>query len=644
MNHSFSRMYASRLSSLLFAIALLVFFISAIDRTFESRNTILTEQRVIATLSKEVNAKIDSVFSDLLMLKTNLALQNYIANPNSQNLTIAANEFQKFSRILKNYDQVRLLSANGMEVIRINQQNGQPVVVPAEQLQTKHHRPYFYKSTELHSQSVYISEFDLNIEHNQIEVPWKPTIRIATRVDDPQGNLAGVLVLNYLGNSIIKLIEAHNAINSGSIMLLNSQGQWLYGKQHDKDLGFHFDDEHRFYHDYPDEWQIINHQHDGKKHINGGYLVYNTIHMPREDWNNPFTDSIRRNWKLISRLPADMITANSTERLQTLLWISPLIIILFGLIAWLWAKASFQYAVRLQRINELSRVVEQSDELVYITDHKGTILYVNPAFERTTGFSYEEAVGNTPRLIKSGEHDDEFYKKLWKNILSGHKYEDVFINKKKDGSYFYEEKLITPIHDKNGNIIEFVSTGRDISELENIKKLRNSLHQLAYRDHLTGLANRLYLNEQLERILIEPDRMEKLIVVMFVDLDNFKTVNDTFGHDAGDSLLRNMANRLKESLRIKDTLARISGDEFVIILEDVNQISYAEVVADKIVKALDRPFMIGEDEIHISGSIGITLYPFEDIKAERVLNQADIAMYHAKKSGKNRFSFYHHGM
>jgi diguanylate cyclase (GGDEF)-like protein/PAS domain S-box-containing protein len=288
-------------------------------------------------------------------------------------------------------------------------------------------------------------------------------------------------------------------------------------------------------------------------------------------------------------------------------------------------------------IHKLSSAVEQTADSVIITNLKGTIEYVNPAFEKATGFRREEALGQTPRIVKSGNHDTAFYQRLWGTILRGEVFRAVLANRRKDGSLYYEEKTITPLKNDKGEITHFVSTGKDVTER---MEAQQRLDRLAYYDSLTGLPNRNLFRDRLRHALGRAQRGTLLVAVLVLDLDNFKTINDSLGHDVGDQLLRAVAQRLGDYVRAEDTAARLGGDEFVIVLESVACADDASAVAQKLIDALTRPFALGDHEVFVSASIGIALYPHDDRDADNLLKHADTAMYRAKEQGRNAYRFY----
>jgi diguanylate cyclase (GGDEF)-like protein/PAS domain S-box-containing protein len=288
-------------------------------------------------------------------------------------------------------------------------------------------------------------------------------------------------------------------------------------------------------------------------------------------------------------------------------------------------------------IHKLSSAVEQTADSVIITNLKGTIEYVNPAFEKATGFRREEALGQTPRIVKSGNHDAAFYQRLWGTILRGEVFRAVLTNRRKDGSLYSEEKTITPLKNDKGEITHFVSTGKDVTER---MEAQERLDRLAYYDTLTDLPNRNLFRDRLRHSLECAQRGARFVAVLVLDLDNFKTINDSLGHDVGDQLLQAVARRIEDGLRTEDTAARLGGDEFVIVLESVMCADDASAVAQKLIDALTRPFVIGDHEVFVTASIGIARYPHDDREADNLLKYADTAMYRAKEQGRNTYRFY----
>lgn len=423
-----------------------------------------------------------------------------------------------------------------------------------------------------------------------------------------------------------------------------------------------------------------------------------------------------------------------------------------------------------EQLKVLSSAIEQAGDFIIITDCHGIIEYVNPKFIEFSEYQIPEAIGRTPRILKSGHHSEEFYAHLWKTLLQGEIYRGTIINKKKDGVLYIEEKTINPLKNEEGEIIHFVSTGRDVTDrkraeeaiaqsermyrgaievaeavpyyynyetnrydfvgagiealtgytqedftpdawskiiveeipigvlgglspLEAHKKAREDginwrsdcqiinkngverwltdsavmvknrlgiitgslgilldithrkeaekrIEHLAYFDSLTGLPNRKLFLDRLNVAMAHTRRAQSILAILFLDLDRFKDINDSLGHSVGDDLLQQTSLRLRECLREGDTLARMGGDEFLILLPHINKPEDVAVLSQRILDRLNKSFMLGSHNIYISASIGIVLFPSDADDSPSMLRAADIAMYNAKRSGGNKYRFF----
>lgn len=290
-----------------------------------------------------------------------------------------------------------------------------------------------------------------------------------------------------------------------------------------------------------------------------------------------------------------------------------------------------------EQMRKLSTAVDQAADSIIITDLDGRIDYVNSAFVKLTGYRREEAIGQTPSLLKSGEHDDDYYRKLWGTIRSGEPFRDVLVNRRKTGEIYYEEKVITPLKDPSGKVTHFISTGSDITDR---MRTQERLRYIAQHDLLTGLPNRFVFNDRAGQSIEVAKREELQLPVMFLDLDRFKLINDTFGHRVGDLFLSEVGKRVKELLRASDSLARLGGDEFGIILQPGDDAAVAGRVAAKISEAFEQPFVVDGQEMVSGVSIGIALYPEDGDNVDLLLRNADKAMYDGKRRKGGKYRFY----
>lgn len=281
----------------------------------------------------------------------------------------------------------------------------------------------------------------------------------------------------------------------------------------------------------------------------------------------------------------------------------------------------------------------ESNECMIITDARGVILRVNHAFSDLFGYTAEEALGQTPRILQSGRHDPAFYAALWAGVKNDHAWRGEIWDRRKNGEVFLSWLNITGICNDEGEITHYVTTHTDITLR---KAAEEEVKHLAFYDPLTHLPNRRLLHDRLHQAVIRAKRDSRRLALMFIDLDKFKPVNDEFGHQAGDELLQAMAHRLQACVRESDTVARVGGDEFVVLLPSIDAAQDALGVAEKIHKALKQPFTLSEGEtVSISSSSGIAIYPDHARDETTLTSHADAAMYQAKAAGRDRFVMFH---
>jgi diguanylate cyclase (GGDEF)-like protein/PAS domain S-box-containing protein len=302
---------------------------------------------------------------------------------------------------------------------------------------------------------------------------------------------------------------------------------------------------------------------------------------------------------------------------------------------------SIRYAIERKKAQEklmlAAQVFESTLEGIIITDGDARILSVNKAFTAITGYAQEEVVGQNPRLFGSERHDATFFEQMWAALASSGQWQGEIWNRRKDGEIFPAWMNVSAVGAANGTTSHYVAV---FTEITNLKLSEERLHYLAHYDALTGLPNRVLLHDRLNHAMARARRTDKLMAVMFLDLDRFKIINDTLGHHVADELLRAMAERLKSCVRESDTVARLSGDEFSIILENLAHREDAELVSQKILQALSSAFQLENHEIFVTASIGIAIYPGAHCDEEKLLENADVAMYYAKDHGRNNYQFY----
>lgn len=288
-----------------------------------------------------------------------------------------------------------------------------------------------------------------------------------------------------------------------------------------------------------------------------------------------------------------------------------------------------------QQLNLINEVFEYGHESIVITAPDGKIIKVNPAFTRITGYRAEEVLGQNPRILKSGRQDARFYQDLWQVLNKRGSWSGEFWNKKKNGELYLQRGTISVVRNSHGEIEHLIAVMEDITEQRDAAE---NIHRLANFDTLTGLANRTRLKEQFFDVMEQIHNRQQQLAVMFIDLDDFKHVNDAMGHQFGDELLKAVATRLQRAIGIQESLFRFSGDEFV-LLSEYDSIDTVDLV-ELIIRALSHPFSIGRQTVNIGCSIGVAISGTDGATLDQLVGNADAAMYRAKASGRGTYAFF----
>ncbi|MFA7382935.1 MAG: diguanylate cyclase [Desulfurivibrionaceae bacterium] len=552
--------------------------------------------------------------------------------------TCLASRFEALARFKPDYRQIRYLDETGMERLRVDSSPETGVIrILDTALQDKAGRDYFLEAVGLADRSVRLSRLDLNIEHGKIETPFNPMLRFSSPVFDADGKQRGVIVINLGVDRLLGRLERNTAPESGRLMLLNTRGSWLAGGGPTLRWGDILGNNNGFARERPMVWARLTKEaerqpsswvSDGRLYARASLRPADVVHASLRG-DAVSVSSADPWWMVLSEAEFAVVYAQPLARLKIAAVLAGLALSvwLFVLLGWQRLKRAAHAAEQL--IRQLARVVEQTSDLVFVTDRKGHIEYVNPAFSQTTGFSKEETKGRNPSFLKSNHHPPEFYAGLWSEIRQGRQFRDLFINRRRDGSLYYEEKTISPLIDEDGLITNFVSIGKDITA--------SKVTRLAFHDQLTGLVNRTVFLDRLQHELAQAARSGQSMAVLFMDLDGFKQVNDSAGHRAGDEILREFAKRVGKLIRKSDTFARLGGDEFAALLNNIGGVSEAETVAGKIIEAMVEKWEVEGQKFNLGVSIGIAMYAGGEMDSDTFLAQADSAMYDAKRGGRNRF-------
>ena len=357
-----------------------------------------------------------------------------------------------------------------------------------------------------------------------------------------------------------------------------------------------------------------------------------------EHWKTQIGGDVPGEWKEIVRRALD---SRNEREVEVSIGIKTILLQVVPICDRDYANLYGMDVTRRRRVEEKLRlnaqVLENTTEGVMITDTEFRILEINKAFCSITGFAREEVLGESVMSLHSGPQDKGFYDGIWDTVKSRGSWRGEVWDRKKSGEVYPRWLSVSAVADERGEIVRFVAIFSDITPM---KKTEEQLYFLAHYDSLTGLANRRQFQDLLARALKTARRKSEMLAVMFIDLDSFKEVNDNLGHRAGDQLLQEIARRLQGSVRETDTVARIGGDEFTVILSHLQDAEAVVPVARKLLQRITEPVVVEKHEVRVTSSIGISVLADDTADPESLIQTADIAMYRAKASGKNAFQFY----
>lgn len=614
----------------------------------------------LATMQKQESARVEEVAA-ISRDDVSAALPAIYEIAGSHHLgqycdTGSTDELQKFTtellmlaRLASQFDRLSFLDNTGQEIVRINGYGGYPKVVPGAALQDMSSRYYVDEILHLTPGKFYVSPIDLSQEHGKIVFPIKPTMRIGVPIFDAAGKSRGAIVVNLLSGRYLQKIDERNAMreDDGELMVLNREGYWLKGMSADDEWGFALGHPERtFGNDYPLEWKNISTQENGAQNTPHGLFVHATVHLPH------LTEGAAPEYlKIVSYVPKAELAYGDVVRTHPFL------------IALLYLALAISTALLVSHLLNRERtlnIVEKKNaqlgdkkqrlESIIEGTRAGTWEWNVQTGETKFNQFWAEIVGyqldelepiSIDTWVKLAHPDDM---KLSDDLLEKHFagklpiYECEVRMRHKQGHWVW-------VHDRgrvtrwsaDGKPLMMFGTHQDISQR---KLIEERMQHVAHHDALTGLPNRMLLDDRLQQILASAKREQSRFAVIFLDLDEFKPVNDTYGHSAGDVLLREAARRMLECTRASDTVARVGGDEFVTVLARIQHDGDAIVVAEKMRRSLSQPFAIDGLEIRISSSIGIAIYPDHGLTEEALAEHADMAMYQAKKNGRNQVRLY----
>lgn len=719
--------------------------------------------------------KIEFIAKDLMFLSGHSALRSAIERPTPEHLTHLAEDFATFSSSKEDYDQIRWIDENGMEMVRVDFINGKAVTVPADKLQNKGARYYFTDTIKLNPGEIFVSPLDLNIEHDKIELPYKPMIRIATPVADATGRHRGIVILNYYGAKLLQAYAKATADIAEHRMLINRAGYWLMSPTPSDEWGFMFDrPELTLAARAPAAWERMRTSDSGQVMLDDGIWTWETVYPLLSNQKTatgtgeafaPSRSELEYRqyfWKSIAHYSAGQLDAIRQGIWHKTAWILGLLLTLSGVACWMLARSWHLLAEADVSYRAIADYTYNWETWI---DPAGNYVYCSPSCERITGRTAEEFIADPDLLVRithpqdrphMREHlhelekaEDEPAELIVRIVLPGgqirwlehrcqavfgatgkylgrrasnrdiseriqaearmHESEERLVEAQRishlgnwaldhiSGELFWSDQVfrlfeidphdfaptyegfLNAVHpedresvnnaythslqtrkpyeivhrllmrdgrikwvhercqtsfDAQGAPIRSVGTIQDISEQQ---ETQQRIEHMAHFDTLTGLPNRALFYDRLRQALVLAKRHVVGLTLLYMDLDGFKKVNDTLGHHAGDMVLKIAAERMSACVRESDTVSRLGGDEFTIILNDAHKQEDVAAIAQKIIDAISAPFDIDGNHAHIGISIGIARYSEDAGNEDELVRQADHAMYMAKMAGKNTY-------
>lgn len=611
----------------------------------EVANNSAVEVAVVDLGEGAISDILEDMRADILFVARDPSLLNYFKDSSRANKSHFTQDLLNFALSHPIYDQVRWLDEDGMELVRVNKGSAGPILVRESDLQNKKDRYYFSETLSLAPGQIFVSPIDLNIEHGKIEIPLKPTMRIGVPIVDNHGRKRGIVILNYLGDHLFSRFDSFIRGHSEHVMLLNKDGYFLKSANQSDAWGFMFGrSDLTLSQRFPEAWERIASASKGQFINSDGLWTFSTDYPASASGHatligttsselEPTLPTQARQWRVVSHLPTAKLLEQTNLLLLKLYFVVALLTLGSFVISWKLVQGHFRRLAETS--TRIAATVFESKQGMIVTDENSRILRVNQAFTEITGYTSKDVVGRTPGILSSGKHDADFYRNMWEDLKTKDKWEGEIWNRRKNGQVFPEYLTISAVKTSSSQITNYVGTFNDITS---IKHAEEKIEHLALYDQLTDLPNRRLMLDRLRQALSSSVRSSKRGAIFYIDVNGFRSLNDSIGHEMGNILLQRIAERLLGCVRSGDTLSRVGGDEFVLVLVDLGNDPIetginAESMAEKLHAALNRPFKLGLSDYHCSIAIGATLFDGGDNDPNSLVDQAEIAMY--KKAGSD---------
>lgn len=624
------------------------------------------EEAFVATTTYSLQKEMQVQLIALQMTSKSKVLSEYLINHSEQSkVSLESKEsleglFKNLTVAFQHYDQVRLFDLDGDEMIRINYNHGNPSSTDQSNLQNKHNRYYFQQALSMKPNETYVSKMDLNIENEKIEVPYNPTLRFATQVLDDNGDAVGVLILNYLANDLLENFRHQMTLRiNGQGMLIDEQGYWLSNHDRSNEWGMSLGHpENHFKKRYPTAWPIISKSNNGTLKTENGLFRYqaitpldfSSIESPNKQTDNhahfPITmESIHNtNWKLVIFLPNEIIQQYSFFYKQSGRLLIALLYFSIAFIMLLLITNSEQKKLRkknhIRISSELKDLYENAPCGYHTLNPQGVVTRINKTELNWLGYEREEVIGQSFAKFLTPASQDTFETFLTalpkKQEMDGIVLE---VQPKQGETFFVSTSAVVLLNEGN-----FALARTSAFNITDRIELEKRLEYIANTDVLTGISNRRHFFEQVTPLFNQCQDTQTPLTLLMIDVDHFKSVNDIYGHDAGDLVLQHLSHTIKESIHESMLFARLGGEEFVVVAQ-CNQ-DEGLILAEQIrsIISLSHIHITEDTQVTITLSIGVAVNHPQHTDIDDILKQADLALYEAKQTGRNRVLAFNEAM
>ncbi|MBU3191455.1 EAL domain-containing protein [Clostridium bowmanii] len=624
----------------------------------KNKQLLMQRENNIGKINKlNIQATINSITSDLKVIKDSAILYDYANNPTGKNLMELNKMFMRFSKTKAIYDQLRFIDIKGMELARVNYNNGNVYIVEEKQLENKNDMEYFKKTSNLKPEEIYISQFDLNTENGIIEEPIKPTIRFGVPIFKNNGEKIGILIFNYLGENLLDTVNENliDIINENAkqnsdfnIELINPDGNFIKSIDQEKDWNFMYDNKKlfSFKSENSDMWDTINNNEFGYVENKDRIFYYNTVYplsyIKEKNDKNFSNNSGYSYWKTIISYPSEDFSFTNSLSANGFWEIGCIFLIIIVLCSTIVTYIIFKRQESLKRVKALSKVFDNSKEAILITDSKTNITYVNKAFLNITGYKEVEVLSLKTSTFKSGKHDKKFYKNMWQAIETYGNWQGEIWDIKKNGELYPKWLKIIAIKGDGDEDIQYVGIFEDLTL---IKEKEESINILKNYDRLTSLPNLSLMKELIrKKINTNSDNLDYEYSLLSLSIINYDTIKTGLGFKKADYLIITTLKRIKIYMKDNFIIGSPGKNEFIILLEgNKNDNKNDNIIIEfvnNILNEFNNTSIIEEQEMHVQLAMGVARYEGHLDTVEQLIENANIAKAYAAEDTESNAKFY----